>query len=108
MYELHKYYGELMYLVPVVLIGLVLWRGRTPFQRVAPILLDVAVLLGFLLYAFGGRSVSLWHPVLMLLAVGVAHAVARQQNRTVVAVAWAVVLILIVLGIQVAAGRINL
>lgn len=105
---IHAHYGEFLQLVPLlVLIWAVFFKNpRLPFQRVAPVLLDVNVLLGFLLYVATPIRVSLWHPILMVLAVIIAHAVAKQQNRNVVIGAWVVVLVLVGVSVQIAAGRI--
>ncbi len=105
LYALHNYYGEFLQLVPVAVLIWFAVRRRTPLQRVAPILLDVNVLLGFILYFASGARVSVWHPVFMLAAIGIAHGVSRSKNRSVVIGGWVGVLVLVVLGIQIAGGR---
>jgi hypothetical protein len=105
LYNLHNYYGEFFQLVPILVLIWFAVRRRTPLQRVAPVLLDINVLIGFLLYLTAGVRVSVWHPVFMLAAIGLAHSVARSTNRNLVIGAWVGVLVLVVLGIQIAGGR---
>lgn len=103
--NIHQYYGEFLQLVPIVLLIWFAIRRQTPLQRIAPILLDVQVLIGLVLYfVTPGVRVSVWHPVFMLAAIGIAHGVSRSQNRGVVIGAWVVVLLLVVGGIRIAAG----
>lgn len=106
--NLHAYYGEFLQLVPLAVLVWTFVRRREAVQRVAPVLLDINVLLGLLTYLFSGVRVSVWHPIVMVVAVLIAHGVARQQNRNVVIAAWVVVLLLLVFGIQIAAGRVAL
>ncbi|WP_045234497.1 hypothetical protein [Deinococcus pimensis] len=107
--NIHAYYGEFLQLIPIlVLIWAVFFRTpRVPFQRIAPVMLDVNVLLGLLVYFLTPIKVSVWHPVAMITAVIVAHAVARQQNRAVLIGAWVVVLALLVVGVLIAKGTIS-
>jgi len=108
LYTVHKYYGELLQIVPLALL---LWhalRGKTPLQRVAPILLDIGVALGLILYLFGGAPVSVWHPVCMFAALALAHAVAQSSSKPLVYGAWSGVFVLLVLGIQIARGTVAL
>lgn len=106
--NLHAGYGEFLQVVPLVVLVWAFLRRRAAVQRIAPVLLDVNVALGLLTYLFSGVRVSLWHPLVMFTAVLIAHGVARQHNRTVVVVAWVVVLALVVFGVQIAAGRVPL
>ena len=104
LYNIHQYYGEFLQLVPIVLLVWFAVRRRTPLQRVAPILLDINVLIGLVLYVASGQQVSVWHPVFMLAAIGIAHGVSRSEKRSTVIGGWAVVLLLVVAGIRIAAG----
>lgn len=105
LYTLHNYYGEFLQLVPIAVLIWFAVRRRTPLQRVAPVLLDINVLIGFILYFASGARVSVWHPVFMLAAIGLAHGVSRSTDRRVVIGAWVGVLALVVLGVQIAGGR---
>ena len=105
LYNLHNYYGQFLQLVPIVALVWVALRRRGALQRVAPVLLDVNVLIGLVLYVISGRQVSVWHPVFMLAAIGLAHGVSRVQDRRVVIGAWALVLALVLVGVQIASGR---
>ena len=102
--DIHNYYGEFLQLVPIVLVIWVAVRRRTPLQRVAPILLDINVLIGLILYVGSGRQVSVWHPVFMLAAIGIAHGVSRSEKRSTVIGGWVTVLVLVAAGIRIAAG----
>ena len=82
LYTVHKYYGEFLQVVPLVVLVWYALRGKTPLQHVAPVLLDISVALGLILYLLGGKQVSIWHP------------------------AWTGVLVLLVVGIQIARGQI--
>lgn len=104
---IHTQFGWLLQFLPVVVMGWALVR-REPLQRVAPILLDINVALGLLTYLLTGSQVSLWHPVLMFVAVALAHAVAHQRDSRIVMAVWLVVLALVVTSVQIAAGRISL
>ena len=105
LYNLHRYYGEFLQLIPIILLIWFAIRRKTPLQRIAPILLDVQVLIGLILYFVQpGARVSVWHPVFMLAALGIAHGVSRSEKRGTVIGAWVVVLLLIVGGIRIAAG----
>lgn len=102
--NIHQYYGEFLQLVPIILLIWFAIRRKTPLQRVAPILLDINVLIGLILYIVSGARVSVWHPVFMLAALGVAHGISRSDKRGTVIGGWVVVLALIVVGIRIAAG----
>ncbi len=102
--NIHQYYGEFLQLIPIILLVWFAIRRQTPLQRIAPVLLDVQVLIGFVLYIVSGARVSIWHPVFMLAAIGIAHGVARSEKRSTVIGAWVVVLLLVVGGIRIAAG----
>ena len=108
LYSVHKYYGEALQLVPLALLLWYALRGKTPLQRVAPVLLDIGVALGLILYLFGGGQVSVWHPVCMFAALALAHAVAKSSSRPLVYGAWAGVFVLLILGIQIARGVVAL
>ena len=105
LYNIHNYYGQFLQLVPIIALVWFAVRRRGAVQRIAPVLLDVNVLIGLILYAVSGRQVSVWHPVFMLAAIGLAHGVARNQNRRVVLGAWVGVLVLVLVGVQIASGR---
>lgn len=107
-YTFHKYYGEFLQLIPIALLIWYAIKGGTPLQRIAPILLDVAIVLGLLVYFVDRIPVSIWHPICMLIAAGLAHSVARNTNRTVVLSTWGGVLALIVTGILIAKGTLAL
>ena len=102
---IHNYYGQLLQLVPIAVLIWFAMRRRGALQRVAPILLDVNVLIGLVLYFVSGQQVSVWHPVFMLAAIGLAHGVSRVQNRRVLIGAWVGVLALVLVGVQIASGR---
>ncbi len=102
--NIHQYYGEFLQLVPIALLIWFAIRRKTPLQRIAPILLDINVLIGLVLYIASGARVSVWHPVFMLAAIGVAHGISRSENRTTIIGGWVVVLALVVAGIRIAAG----
>lgn len=105
LYNFHRYYGEFLQLIPVILLIWFAIRRKTPLQRIAPVMLDIQVFIGLVLYLVPPASpVSLWHPVFMLAALGVAQGVSRSENRGVVIGGWVVVLLLIVVGIRIAAG----
>ena len=99
LFSIHKYFGEFLQIVPLILVVWYAIRNKTPFQRIAPILLDINVLLGALVLFINKIPVSVWHPVLMVIALGIGHAVAKRDNKTVVIVAWIINLLLIVGGI---------
>ncbi|WP_034345011.1 hypothetical protein [Deinococcus misasensis] len=103
LYMIHKYYGELLMLVPIVVLVWYAIKNKTPMQRVAPIMLDINVLIGALVLLVQKVPVSVWHPVLMIIAMGIGHAVAKKDDRKVVLGAWFVNLILIVVGVRLAA-----
>ncbi|GGJ42104.1 pilus assembly protein [Deinococcus roseus] len=96
LYMIHKYFGELLQIIPVVLLVWYAIRNKTPLQRIAPIMLDINVLLGILVLFVQKIPVSVWHPVMMLIAMFLGHFVARNTNRSVVIGAWVVNLLLIV------------
>ena len=105
---IHAGYGEFLQLVPIaVLIWALFWR-KGSFQRLAPVALDINIVLGLLVYLVTPYKVSLWHPILMLAAIGIAHGVSRTPNRAVLIGGWVAVLAVIAFSIQIAAGRINL
>lgn len=106
LFHLHRWYGELLQAVPIILLIWYAIRKQTPLQRIAPILLDVNVLIGFLLYILAGRSVSIWHPILMIVAVVLGHSVAKTDNRVSIIGAWVGALACIVLAILIAKGTI--
>ena len=108
LYTAHKYYGEFLQIVPLAVLLWYALRGKTPLQCVAPILLDIGVTLGLILYLFGGGQVSVWHPVCMFAALALAHAVAKSSSRPLVYGAWAGVFALLILGIQIARGVVAL
>jgi len=105
LYNIHNYYGQFLQLVPIVALVWFAVRRNTPLRRVAPVLLDINVLIGLILYVVSGQQVSVWHPVFMLAAIGIAHGVSRSEKRSTVIGGWAVVLILVMVGVQVASGR---
>jgi hypothetical protein len=102
--DIHQYYGEFLQLIPIVLLIWFAVRRKTPLQRIAPILLDINVLIGIVLYIASGSRVSVWHPIFMIAALGVAHGIARSKKRSTVIGGWIVVLALVVVGIRIAAG----
>lgn len=105
LYAVHNYYGQFLQLVPMVALIWFAVRRRTPLQRVAPILLDINVLIGLILYVGSGQQVSVWHPVFMLAAIGVAHGISRSEKRSTLIGGWALVLVLVLVGVQIASGR---
>lgn len=108
LYNVHTWYGHLLQLVPIVVVAFFLLRRGQPMQRVAPILLDINVAIGLVLWLVNRVPVSIWHPILMFVAIGLAHGVSRSQNRGVVIGAWVVVLVLVAVSIQIAGGRIRI
>lgn len=105
--DIHAYYGEFLQLVPIAVLLWALFSRRGSFQRLAPIALDVNVVLGLLVYLVTPYKVSLWHPMLMLVATLLAHGVSRTQSRAVLIGGWVAVLAVVAFSIQIAAGRIN-
>ena len=106
LYAVHKYYGEFLQIVPLAVLIWYALRGKTPLQQVAPVLLDISVALGLILYLVGARQVSVWHPICMFAALTLAHAVAKSSSKVLVYTAWAGVLALLIVGIQIARGQI--
>lgn len=124
LYQVHNLFGErvLPVLVIVALIWLaVSWRPDAPRHiaaRVLPILIDVHVTLGLIIFIFGtaiGRREYLFfpfllHPIVGLLTAGYGHMAVkglpfRRLGRWSVPVALALLLGLIVLNIVLARAR---
>lgn len=120
----HQYLGYALVVVVLVVVPMAYNRAKnaqefsaTPFSLTA-VLLDVQVLLGLIVYGVGqyweGDSALLMyvHPVLMLLALGVAHAgVAGARREQMAADAHrkvgrmlAIALVLVVAGVGVASA----
>ncbi|PYE56352.1 pilus assembly protein [Deinococcus yavapaiensis] len=108
LYNVHTWYGHLLQLVPMLVVAFFLLRRGQPVQRIAPVLLDINVAIGLLLWLLDRPSVSIWHPILMFAAIGIAHGVSRSRNRGVVIGAWIGVLALVVISIQIAGGNIRI
>jgi hypothetical protein len=118
-YSIHAIFGERILPILIVLVALYLtfaWRpdaGRNPLARFFPVLVDIQVTLGILWLVFllvqGGaaRLMSfpfLLHPILGLLAAGIAHMAVSTRGPFARLGRWAplvglAVLLVLVLGI---------
>ena len=93
--NIHKHYSELVFLLSFVVVLVALFKGPRPvFQRIVAVLLDINLLLGaYQWYSVYPKSVSLLHPLLALVAVGLAHASARSEDRKKVITFWSLVVL---------------
>ena len=93
--NIHKHYSELVFLLSFVVVLVALFKGPRPvFQRIVAVLLDINLLLGASQwYSVYPKSVSLLHPLLALVAVGLAHASARSEDRKKVITFWSLVVL---------------
>ena len=93
--NIHKHYSELVFLLSFVVVLVALFKGPRPvFQRIVAVLLDINLLLGaYQWYSVYPKPVSLLHPLLALVAVGLAHASARSEDRKKVITFWSLVVL---------------
>lgn len=95
---IHKHFGELLILLPLVVIAVALFKGKTVLPRITAVLIDIQFVLGLATLVLVTKTVCVLHIVCMFLAMGLAHAVAKKENQVAVASGFAGVLALIVLG----------
>lgn len=96
--RIHRHFGELLLILPIAIIIVAFVKGKTPLPRIYAVLLDIQLVLGAVTFALYTKSVNLLHLVCMIAAVAVAHIVAKRDNQAQVAIGFAVVLALLVLG----------
>ena len=107
LHDFHKYAGHTSFLLPLlVIVVCVLLKKPTPLLRLAPVLLDVQFMLGIMLWLLEKRTISLLHPLVMLVALILAHVASKQQKPAVITALWLAVLGLMVLGMLIARGKI--
>ncbi len=107
LYDFHKYAGHASFLLPILVIVIcVLLKKRQPLLRLAPVLLDVQFTLGIMLWLLEKRTISLLHPLVMLVVLALAHIAAKKENPATVTALWLAVLGLMVLGMLIARGKI--
>ncbi len=95
---IHKHLGELILLLPLVVIAVALFKGKSVLPRITAVLIDIQFVLGLATLILVSKTVSILHVVCMFLAMGLAHAVAKKDNQKAVAAGFAGVLALIVVG----------
>ena len=85
----HKHYGSLLLALAVTVVILALTKGPRPaFQRVVAVLIDINLVVGLANWWVSAKAISLLHPILALVAVGLTHASARSDAPRKVAVCW--------------------
>lgn len=99
----HKHFGELLLILPVVVIIVALIKGKTPLPRIVAVLLDIQLLLGLATAVFVTKGFNIAHAVCMIAACGLGHAFAKKEPKKV-AVGFAAVLAVIVAGYLCAKG----
>lgn len=95
---IHRHFGELLLILPVVVILVALLKGKTVLPRIVAVLLDVQLLLGAATFALFTKVASVPHILCMIGAVALAHVFAKRENQAQVAVGFAGVLALLVIG----------
>ncbi|HWG85987.1 MAG TPA: hypothetical protein VNT60_10970 [Deinococcales bacterium] len=100
---IHTIIGYIAVLAPLLALAGVAGRNRT-LTRVAPIMLDVALLFGIIAIATG-RLVNWAHPALMLGVVIAGHVLSRREGRPAL-IGWSVILVVMLVGILFARGAI--
>jgi hypothetical protein len=95
--QLHGWFGYFTLLAPIIALAGAATGNRVAL-RVAPVILDIALLLGLLAMLVGGSRISWVHPAIMLAAVVIGHAVSRRPARAATT-GWAIILALLILGV---------
>ena len=103
----HQHFGELLIILPVVVIIVALVKGKTPLPRIVAVLLDVQLVLGLATAIFVMKGFNIAHAVCMIAACGLGHAFAKKEPKKV-AVGFAAVLAVIVVGYLCAKGKLPL
>lgn len=77
------------------------WKSRKSFYRILVGLLDVQVLLGIITYVIHPRGGAwLLHPLVMIIAVGIAHVFLKNSRRLSQQVmGYVLVLVLLLVGV---------
>jgi len=101
----HRHLGETLLVLPIVVVLIALLKGRTLLPRITAVLLDIQFVLGIVTFACLTRTAVVLHIVCMVLALGLAHAFAKKENRTAVAGAFAGVFVLLLLGYLFQTGK---
>lgn len=94
----HKHFGELLLLLPLVVIVVAFAKGRSPLPRITAVLLDIQFVLGLVTLIVVSKAVSILHLVCMVGALGLAHAFAKKDGAKAVAAGFAGVFALLVAG----------
>ena len=99
LFAAHKHYGTFLLVLVLAVIVVALTRGPKPiFQRIVAVLVDINLVVGLAaVFQAGARSVSWFHPIFALGAVGLLHAGARSENRAKVVRCFSIALVLLVL-----------
>jgi hypothetical protein len=95
---IHRHFGELLLILPVVVILVALFKGKTVLPRIVAVLLDVQMVLGAVTFAIQSKVASIPHILCMVAAIAIAHVFAKRENQAQVAVGFAGVLALLVVG----------
>lgn len=94
----HKHYGSLLLALVVAVVILALTKGPRPaFQRVVAVLIDINLVVGLANWWVSAKAISLLHPLLALVAVGLTHASARSDASRKVAICWSIAGLLLLL-----------
>lgn len=90
----HKHYGSLLLALAVAVVLLALTKGPKPaFQRIVAVLIDINLVVGLANWWVSQKAISLLHPLLALVAIGLAHASARSEDRSKVVRCWTLVVV---------------
>ncbi len=95
---IHRHFGELLLVLPVVVILIALLKGKTVLPRIVAVLMDVQLVLGALTFALQSKVASIPHLLCMLGAIALAHVFAKRENQAQVAGGFAGVLALLIVG----------
>lgn len=95
----HRHLGEMLLVLPIVVVLISAFKGKSLLPRITAVLLDVQLVLGIVTLVFvkGRKPVSLLHIVCMVLALGLAHAFAKKEPKKIAA-GFAGVFVLLLLG----------
>lgn len=104
--DIHKYTGEALQLIGLIVIAWVAIKKNTPLKRIAPIILDVQFTIGIMVWILEKRTISALHPACMLAALALAHIAAKKEKPGTVIALWSGVTALIIVGILIAKGKI--
>lgn len=100
----HRHLGETLLILPLAVVLLALLKGKTLLPRITAVLLDIQFVLGIVTFVFLTKVAVVPHVACMFLALGLAHAFAKKDNRTAVAGAFAGVFALLLVGYLVQKG----